>query len=330
MPEQFTYDVETFEMRVITTLIALLLLWLTRAITLWLTEHLMHDGERRYIVRRRAGMIAGVIGVLTIARVWFSHPSELLTFLALVSAGLAIALRDILVDAAAWLYIVWRKPFKVGQRIELGEVRGDVVDLRLFQFTVLEIGNWVEADQSTGRVVHIPNGRIFSMPQANYSESFDFIWNETPVIVTYDSNWEHAKQLLQQIIEQHTQAFCAEAREQIEHCSSGYFIHYAKLTPTVYTRVDAGYGIVLTLRYLVPTRRRRSTEHLIWESILHEFAHHPDISFAYPTYRWYSQAQEAPTRPTPTYANGHHNGDHAGGAPLPPPHTTRRGSDHAG
>ncbi|HAW79639.1 MAG TPA: mechanosensitive ion channel protein MscS, partial [Balneola sp.] len=68
-------------------------------------------------------------------------------YFGLLSAGLAIALKDPVTDLAAWMFIIWRKPFDVGDRIELGKSKGDVIDIRPFKFTILEIGNWVDADQ---------------------------------------------------------------------------------------------------------------------------------------------------------------------------------------
>ena len=87
-----------------------------------------------------------------------------------------------------------RKPLKVGDRVQIGDVTGDVIDIRIFQFSVIEIGNWVDADQSTGRIIHIPNGTIFIKWQANYTAGFEYIWNEIPVLVTFESDWKTAKQ----------------------------------------------------------------------------------------------------------------------------------------
>jgi small-conductance mechanosensitive channel len=75
------------------------------------------------------------------------------TFLGLVAAGIAVALKDPLTNLAGWLFILWRRPFTAGDRVQIGEHKGDVIDLRLFRFTLLEIGNWVHADQSTGRLL---------------------------------------------------------------------------------------------------------------------------------------------------------------------------------
>lgn len=107
------------------------------------------------------------MGALVVARLWFVGLQSLSTFLGLLTAALAIALQDPIVNLAGWLFLIWRRPFRVGDRIQIGDIRGDVIDMRIFQFSLLEIGNWVNADQSTGRVIHVPNGKVFREPQAS-------------------------------------------------------------------------------------------------------------------------------------------------------------------
>lgn len=285
------------EANLIATIIALFFLWLIRAIVVFVAHHHHQDAQVRFRVRKTVGYLVGFAGVFLIGRIWFGGFADLATFLGLISAGLVIALRELLVDIVAWLFIVWRKPFRIGDRVQLGAMAGDVIDIRLFQFTILEIGNWVDADQSTGRVVHIPNGKVFTEMQANYTEGFDYIWNEIPVTVTFESNWKKAKQILYLIAMRHTGDSCEMARRQVHAASNMYYIHYSTFTPTVYTSVKDHYGIVLTIRYLSRPRRRRGTEQEMWEDILLEFARCEDVSFAYPTYRMYSRAVEGPTRP---------------------------------
>lgn len=96
-----------------------------------------------YKWRKNLAYILGFVGFLLVGRVWFQGMGSLATFLGLLSAGLAIALRDPVSDMAGWLFIIWRKPFGVGDRIEIGKHKGDVIDVRFFKFTILEIGNWV-------------------------------------------------------------------------------------------------------------------------------------------------------------------------------------------
>ena len=174
----------------------------------------------------------------------------------------------------------------MGDRIEVGGHRGDVIDIRLFKFTLLEIGNWVHADQSTGRVIHLPNSLILTDVIANYSRGFELIWNEIPVLVTFESNWEEAKRILVRVGEEHDAHLSHEAERRIREASKRYMIVYSKLTPTVYTSVQ-DCGVLLTLRYLIGPRKRRGSEQAIWEEVLREFAAREDIDFAYPTQRFY-------------------------------------------
>ena len=81
-----------------------------------------------------------------------------------------------------------RRPFEVGDRIQVGEHIGDVVDIGAFTFTLLEVGHWVQADQSSGRVIHVPNGVVFDSPVTSYTKGFRYLWDELPVLVTFESN----------------------------------------------------------------------------------------------------------------------------------------------
>ncbi|MBE0591511.1 MAG: mechanosensitive ion channel, partial [Gemmatimonadales bacterium] len=237
-------------------------------------------------------------GMLIVGRMWFEGIGPLATYLGLVSAGLAIALKDLVVNLAGWGFILWRRPFEVGDRIQIGEHVGDVIDVRIFQFTLLEVGNWVDADQSTGRLLHIPNGKVLNESLANYTRGFDYIWNELPVLVTFESDWKKAKALLAEIAARHAAHLTDEAERQIREVSRRFMIFYSTLTPTVYTSV-ADSGVMLTIRYLCAPRKRRSTAEAIWEEVLDAFAREADIDFAYPTYRYYDNRLEGKpgTRP---------------------------------
>jgi small-conductance mechanosensitive channel len=213
------------------------------------------------------------------------------TYLGLLSAGLAIALQDPIANIVGWLFIVWRRPLEVGDRIEIGDHAGDVIDIRFFQFSLLEIRAWVDADQSTGRILHIPNKKIFSDAIANYSKGFAYIWHEIPVEITFESDWRKAKKLLGEIAERHAIQNAEIVRKQIRQSAKRYMINYENLTPIVYTKVNPS-GVLLTLRYLSDPRQRRVTEEKVWEDILTAFEKEPKIEFAYPTQRIYYHPAE--------------------------------------
>ena len=232
-----------------------------------------------------------ILLIVIIGSIWIDKIGSLVTFFGLVTAGLAIALQDPIVNLAGWLFILIRKPFEVGDRIEIGDFAGDVIDLRFFQFTINEINNWVDADQSTGRIVHIPNGQVFKLPQANYNQGFSHIWNEIGIMVTFESDWEKAKKHIEEIVKRHADHLSKAAQNTLIESSKKYMIFYTTLTPIVYTSVKDS-GVMLTMRYLVNPRKRRATEHKIWEDVLKVFSQNKDIDFAYPTQRIYYNMQE--------------------------------------
>ena len=274
----------------IVSVIAIFVLWLIRFIAVRIVNRNIKDKKIQYKWRKNLTYFSVFLGFLVVGRIWFEGLGSIATFLGLLSAGLAIALKDPVSDFAGWIFIVWRKPFDVGDRIQVGDTKGDVIDVRVFKFTVLEIGNWVHADQSTGRVVHIPNHLVFSNSLANYTSDFEFIWNEIPVLLTFESDWRKAKEILQDIADEHLQDFVEEAQNQVRRATKSYLIYYKHLTPIVYTDVKDS-GINLTIRHLSNPRRRRGIGQAIWEDILDKFDEHDDIDLAYPTLRIYKEGE---------------------------------------
>ncbi len=276
---------------IIETLGIILALWLIRFIILRVVVKRAENKKTQYKWRKNISYITFFIGFFVIARIWFPGIESLATFLGLLSAGIAIALKDPVTDLAAWMFIIWRRPFDVGDRIEVDVVKGDVIDVRPFKFTILEIGNWVDADQSTGRVIHVPNHYVFVKSLANYTSDFEFIWNELQVLVTFESDWKLAKKILQDVVKDVSAELIEKAKKEIKKASKSYLIEYRYLTPIVYTDVKDS-GVNLTVRYLTDPRRRRGTSQAIWERILDEFNATESIDFAYPTLRYFDNPKE--------------------------------------
>ncbi|MEX0647402.1 MAG: mechanosensitive ion channel domain-containing protein [Balneolaceae bacterium] len=282
-PIHYTYFVET--------LVIIILLILTHFIVIRIVRKQTQDEVVRYKWRKNLTYTLSFFGVILIGRVWFEGMGSIATFLGLLSAGLAIALRDPVTDMAGWLFLIWRKPFKVGDRIQIGDQKGDVIDIRFFKFTILEIGNWVHADQSTGRVIHIPNHFILRDSIFNYTSDFDFIWNEIKVVVTFESDWKKAKEILTEVANNQMENYVSDAEEQIRRATKSYLIRYKNLTPIVYTEAVET-GIKLTIRHLSHARKRRGWNQLMWEEILERFQNEQKIDFAYQTIRIYQNQIE--------------------------------------
>ena len=274
--------------KILYSIIILVVLGIIRYTVQKIVWRLTEEPKTRYSWKRSASFIVGFLNIILIGSVWVKGIGEFGAFLGLLTAGLAIALKDPLTNIAGGIFILTRKPFNVGDRIQIGDNAGDVIDLRLFQFTLLEIGNWVDADQSTGRIIHVPNGTVFTKNQSNYSSGFEFIWNEIPVLLTFESDWKLAKDLLHSIVRDHAENLSADAEKRIIEASKKYMIFYQYLTPIVYTSVKDS-GILLTMRYICDARKRRNSEHEIWEDVLNAFARQDEIEFAYPTQRFFNR-----------------------------------------
>ncbi len=272
--------------KLLASLVIFLELSFVKILTNILVKRKIGDVKHAYYWRRFIVYAYTVLLIVLVGRIWIEGIGSLSTFLGLTSAGIAIAMHDLFANVAGWAFIMWRKPLKPGDRIQIGELAGDVIDIRLFQFSIVEIGNWIDADQSTGRIIHIPNSKVLKEPLANYHEGFEYIWHEIPVLVTFESDWKKTKDILAKIVAENTEHLSEGAAEQIRNAARKYFIFFHKLTPIVYTTVKDN-GVLLTIRHIVKPRQRRGVEQKIWEAILVEFARHDDVDLAYPTTRVY-------------------------------------------
>lgn len=154
--------------------------------------------------------------------------------------------------------------------MQIGEHRGDVFDIRIFQTCLMECGNWIDGNRSKGRILLVPNNSIFLATTANYTHRFNYIWDEIVVRLTFESDWKRAKQLLTQIADEHMNTHGSDTRRQIHKAAAEYMIFFQKLTPIVYTSVRE-WGVQLTVRYLTPPRQRRSSAQQLWEAVLESF-----------------------------------------------------------
>jgi len=276
------------------TLIILIVLIFFRRFLQYVVNRFNTNVKSSYQIRRIITYTIFFIGLILIVRIWFVGFGSLATYFGLLSAGVAIALRDPIVNMAGWLFILFTRPFEVGDRIQIGQTAGDVIDLRLFQFTLNELGHMTDSKQSTGRIIHIPNSKVFLESQANYTQGFEYVWHEIPVLITFESDWQKAKKMLTAIIEEYSIGINIEARKKLRKAEKTYMLVYRKLTPKVYTDVKDS-GINLTMRYLVSPYQRRDSQEQLWEEILKQFELNNDIDLAYPTIRYYNIPNEGNT-----------------------------------
>ena len=280
----FTYS--SIQVKFIASFIGAILLVVVRKAFIKILYRNTTNALIRYRWQKISSYIIYVLGIVIIGQIWFKGIESIATYLGLLSAGVAIALKDPLTNVTGWIFILSRTPFEVGDRVQIGEHSGDVIDVNFFKFTLMEVGHWGEGEQSSGRIIHIPNGKVFSEILANYSKGFKYIWNEVPVLVTFESDWKVAKEILQKISNKHSENIGKAAARKFKQVSKLFMVYKPDFNPQVYTKVEDS-GILLTIRYLCNPRKRRITSQMIWEDILDQFANYDNIDFAYPTTRFY-------------------------------------------
>ena len=263
-----------------------------------LADRYVNNDERRHVLKKWLRYVALFFGFLCILFLYGTYAHKDTFFVVgLFLAGIAISLRDVFSNFVGWLIINSQKGFSHGDRITIGGVvSGDVIDIGVLRTTLVEIGEWVHADQSTGRLVTIPNSLILNHPVHNYTEGHDLIWNELLITVTFESDWEKAEKIILEIAEKDFEMKKDSILERLRKVRKRYLLRYNFVTPKVYVTV-ADSGVQLSLRYMVSARRRRTMDDEFSREILRQFAKESSISLAYPTMRIYRNNESAEKPP---------------------------------
>lgn len=232
-------------------------------------------------VRRQATRLAAaVIGVLALLSIWFNDPARLTTAAGLVTAGVAIALQRVITAFAAWFIILRGKVFRVGDRIVMGGVRGDVIGLGFLRTTIMEMGQpppvqsaepaiWVEARQYTGRIVTVTNDKIFDEAVYNYTRDFPYIWEEMHLPVPYAADRERAERILLQAAERHSTKTAELGEEALRELRRRYFVDSPEMKPRVYWQLTDNW-LAMSVRFVTRERGVREIKDAMSREILAE------------------------------------------------------------
>jgi small-conductance mechanosensitive channel len=276
-----SFDVQQ---RLLATIVVLLVVMGGRRALMRAVDRHVKADEAIHAWRRGSFYVMWTLLVIVLLRLWIDGLSGVGTFLGLLVAGIAVALNQPLQSVAAWTYIVARRPFSIGDRIEVGTRMGEVVDIRLFSTLLYEVRGPLEAEQSTGRIVHIPNKMMLEVTLINASRGLGMLWNEVPVLITFESDWERARALVEEITNGEAERYALKARERARKAVREVLIKPGSLGPRVYLTVRDS-GVLLTARYLVDVRDRRESDDRVWTALLQAFGNEDAIDLAYPTRR---------------------------------------------
>jgi len=239
----------------------------------------LSSSKTRYAFRKVMSILMIVVIAAILLRIWVPNPQALLVAYGVIGAGLAVALQDVVKNLAGSITIFLSGMYKVGNRIEINDTMGDVIDIGLFNTTLLEVREWLNADQATGRITSVPNGVVLTRPVQNFTKLHKYLWDELSIVITGESNWSEAMRLMGEIGEQHTEEFIEEAGHSLTRLERYYYVEGHVLKPNVYIAPGED-GYELTLRYVVNAWKRRSTNSDIWGHIIRTFEERDDIVIA--------------------------------------------------
>lgn len=201
----------------------------------------------------------------------------------ILGAGIAFASQEVIGSFAGYINILSGGLYRIGDRVRIGIVVGDVLDVNILRTTLMEIGEWVAADQYTGRIVSIANRVVFSDPVFNYTKHWPYLWDEIMIPVTYGSDWRKAVELMLGHGRKYTEGFQAQAEKGLGRLVADYGLQQTTIEPTVYVVMTDNW-IELTLRYVVAAGDRRPVKALLHEGLLRDIQAAPDITVASATF----------------------------------------------
>ena len=237
------------------------------------------EARARYSFRKATQLLFLIVSFVIVLRVWIPNPQALLVAYGLVAAGVAIALQDVFKNFAGALSILVSGIYRVGDRVEINGKLGDVIDIGPFYTTLIELREWVDGDQTTGRIVFLPNGQVLSYPVHNYTKEHNFLWDEIALPITHDSDWRKAVQIVQDIVTASTADTTKRAEHDISRLEEKYYVSKRNIEPAVFITPTENW-IMLRIRYVVDVRDRRLVRNQLSALILDALRQTSDVTIA--------------------------------------------------
>jgi small-conductance mechanosensitive channel len=230
----------------------------------------LKDPTGRYRLRKLVLLTSYAIAAVAVTVIFSNKLGGLTVAFGVAGAGVAFALQEVIASVAGWVAVMFGGFYSAGDRVQLGGIRGDVIDIGVLRTTLMEIGEWVKADIYSGRIVRIANSFVFKEPVFNYSADFPFLWDEITVPVKYGSDYKKARQILEQIAEEEVSEFARGAAQHWKNMVGKFAIEDCRVDPMV-TLVANDNWVEFTLRYVVDPKRRRLTKDVLFTRILAAF-----------------------------------------------------------
>lgn len=266
---------ENFERIVIIIIGFFLILFLSYYLKKIISRHVT-DPNNKYR-SRKAINVFGYILILTI--VLFVYNDKLGNVgiaLGLAGAGIAFALQEVITSFAGWVNIMTSNSIRIGQRVKIGDIKGDIIDIGILKTTIMEVGDWIDGDLYNGRITHIANSYVFKEPLQNYSADYPFLWDEITVPIRTESDFNLARKVFHEVAHE----VCGDYSEKSEtvwaKMTDKYRVENADVKPLITLTFDENW-ITFTIRYVVEYKKRRTTKDMLFTRLLEEINKYDNI-----------------------------------------------------
>lgn len=235
----------------------------------------VRDNTTRYQVRKVLTFFGYVAAAFFIALVFSEQLGGMAVALGVAGAGAAFALQEVIASVAGWMAVSFGSYYRVGDRVQLGGIKGDVIDIGILRTTIMQIGDWISSDSYNGRIVRVANSFVFKEPVFNYSGEFPFLWDEIMIPIKYGSDYRLARDMIQRVAGEVVGEYAKSAEQAWKPITRRYLVEPASVRPLVTLSANHNW-IEFTLRYVVDYKARRPTKDQLFTRLLEEIDKVPD------------------------------------------------------
>jgi small-conductance mechanosensitive channel len=271
--------------KIVTIFIGIAVIWIIIKVIQRNLFSKIKNPDNRYRTKKFSNILGYLFTIFLITIVFSDKLGGLTVALGVAGAGIAFALQEVITSFAGWLAIMFGGFYKSGDRVQLGGIKGDVIDIGVLRTTIMETGQWVDGDLYNGRIVLIANSFVFKEPVFNYSGDFPFLWDEIKIPIQYGSNYEKTKEILLKISNEVVEGLAEKSKERWKTLQLKYRLEDAQTEPMVFLIANDNW-VEFTLRYVVSYKKRRITKTELFSKILKEIeATNGEIKFASATFQ---------------------------------------------
>lgn len=254
---------------IINSLVIIAIVQLIRYVIIKLSFKKDLNSKEKYMYFKGGAVASRLIIIILLTFVWMDYLKNFLTLITFISTAITLSIKEIIFNYFAGIYIRTSKVFSLEDRIEVDGIKGDVVNINRTGFDILELGERVNGEQSTGRIVHVPNAIVFTHPVKNYVKAFKYVWDELKITVPVDADITKTKKELYKIINKNSvvKHIPDKMKEEVNESSAEYRIYFNNLDPIIYVELVDG-QVDMYMRFLVHPKKQRNIENSIWLDIL--------------------------------------------------------------